>query len=73
MGAHKVTEWRIPVEVPIIPGSPEDIASPRIEHFVVEVWSDHTIRHPTSGVVVSREFWEQDHRTAMNILRTAGL
>lgn len=72
MMAHFVREIRIPVERPV--GTlcqPGDRACPdTIEYFVLEEWSDWTIRHPTSGRMVVKEVWHANYAVMNHWLRT---
>jgi hypothetical protein len=70
-----VKEMRVPVPTPLQvmeSGCPIEPFGPKVEYFVLEVWSDLTVRHPTTGVVVTAELWMQNPEAAMHILRTGG-
>jgi hypothetical protein len=74
--AYRVRDWCIPVRPTpkdVFVGTEEiPLSPPRIESFIVEEWSDATIRHPTTGVIVTKQLWVQHRIEAEYILRTAG-
>ena len=58
--AHMIKELRIPVasHAPcVIVERDEPSPDHVLQYFVLEVWSDHTIRHPTTGRVVTAEMF----------------
>lgn len=72
---HMVREWKIPVVRPLGTTFATEEVAPRVEmpeYWVVEEWSDETMRHPTSGVTVTMELWRKYRRVAEAILRTGG-
>ena len=74
--ARILQELRVPVPT-ILQGDyssdPEDLritATLAIEHYMVQVWDDGTVRHPTTDHEVSWEFFRDHPLTALHFLRT---
>lgn len=62
MMARKIDEIRIPVDrlqhMTAAAYEPDPCTS--VEYFVLERWSDRTIRHPTTGRMVVEELYHQE-------------
>ena len=74
MSAYKLRALRIPttrrIETPWVEVAAVPPMLAQIEYLVVEFWSDHTVRHPTTGNVVTLELWGEERARALHFLRT---
>lgn len=72
MTPRMLRELRIPV-ASHAPCVVTDRAEPSPDHllqyFVLEVWSDHTMRHPTTGRCVAAEVYAKAPKVAQDWLR----
>jgi hypothetical protein len=71
MNATMIREIRYPVPINLARAwhnpDPSRVSPP--EYFVLEYWSDHTMRHPTSGRIVDAGVFEQNELDWANWLR----
>lgn len=69
--ARPIRELRIPIRVRAFLETADPSGYSPPEYFVVEEWSDGTIRNPATGMCVVMRLWDTHREKAIHILRAA--